>query len=607
MNGPNSWFWSFGDGATSILQNPTHTYLNPGRYTVSLLTSNQYGIDSVSVSNYISVFDDNISSTSVTVCQGNDATISAFSDFGVINWYSDSLLANLIDTGSTLTISTLNSSATYYSRNEQIFDNIFGGPNDNTFGSGGYYQGNRHLVFNNYKASKLVSVVVYANSDSVRHIELRNSSNLVLQDTLIFIPYSPQGFRVNLNFDLPVENNLQLGINGSNSDLFRNDNGAIFPYNISNVISITGTNAPLGYYYFFYDWEIEVQSCLSNVSQSNIFVNPISVSSDSLSICSGDSILIGSNYYSSPGIYIDSLLTIGGCDSIINTSLFIGNSSTNNQNITICSGQSYTVGSNTYSISGNYSDTVTFGGCDSIINTNLTVLNTSGLQQSVYLCSGENYIIGNSIYNQSGNYIDTLISFNGCDSVVYTQIFVNNNYVSNNIANICYGDTVFVGNSSYFAPGSYSDTLYSSSGCDSIISTSLTVYPTLYEYQTYTICEGDSVLIGNNIYNSSGSFTDTILSTYNCDSIIYTTIDLSIPVASMNENNGNLNYNVNAGSPPYNIQLYGPSGLILNLNNNLGSGILFELKSFLKISCPNKFSKEIEKLDDSKFENSTFK
>ena len=25
MNGPNSWFWSFGDGASSILQNPTHT------------------------------------------------------------------------------------------------------------------------------------------------------------------------------------------------------------------------------------------------------------------------------------------------------------------------------------------------------------------------------------------------------------------------------------------------------------------------------------------------------------------------------------------------------------------------------------------------------
>ena len=210
-----------------------------------------------------------------------------------------------------------------------------------------------------------------------------------MQDTLIFIPYSPQGVRINLNFDLPVENNLQLGINGSNSDLFRNDNGAIFPYHISNITSITGTNAPLGYYYFFYDWEIEVQSCFSNVSQSNIYVNTISFSSDTLSICSGDSIQIGSNYYSSPGIYNDTLLTLNGCDSIINTNLLVGSSSVNSQNITICNGQSYTVGSNSYSVSGNYSDTITFGGCDSIINTNLVVLNSSGLQQTVYLCLGE--------------------------------------------------------------------------------------------------------------------------------------------------------------------------------------------------------------------------
>ena len=47
----------------------------------------------------------------------------------------------------------------------------------------------------------------------------------------------------------------------------------------------------------------------------------------------------------------------------------------------------------------------------------------------------------------------------------------------------------------------------------------------------------------------------------------------------MNENNGNLNYNVNAGSPPYNIQLYGPSGMVLNLNNNLGSGSFIPVTS----------------------------
>jgi hypothetical protein len=34
------WFWDFGDGNTSILQNPTHTYATAGQYTVCLTASN---------------------------------------------------------------------------------------------------------------------------------------------------------------------------------------------------------------------------------------------------------------------------------------------------------------------------------------------------------------------------------------------------------------------------------------------------------------------------------------------------------------------------------------------------------------------------------------
>ena len=570
LNGPNTWLWNFGDGNTSLIQNPVHTYLNPGQYSVSLLTSNQYGNDSIILYNYVSVFDDNISSSSIIVCQGNNATINSYSDFGIVNWYSDSLITSFIDTGSSLTISTLNNSTTYYCRNEYNFPNIFGGPNNNSFGGGGYYQGNRHLVFDNYKPSKLVSVLVYANSDSIRHIELRNSSNLVLQDTLIFIPYSPQGIRINLNFDLPVGNNLQLGVNGSNSDLFRNENGAIFPYNFSNCVSITGTNASLGYYYFFYDWEIEVQSCYSNISQSNISVNSISINYDTLSICLGDSVLVGSNYYYSAGIYNDTLLNSYGCDSVINTNLIVGSSSIINQNITICNGENYNVGSNSYSLNGNYSDTISFGGCDSIINTNLLVLNNSSFQQNINLCNGESLQVGLNNYNINGNYIDTLFSYNGCDSIILTSLSFYDNFSSSSIETICFGDSLSIGQSIYFSPGSYVDSLNSFFGCDSIIFTSLSVYPILYEYLNYTLCDGDSVEVGNNMYYNSGIYSDTLLSSIFCDSIITTVIDESIPVSTLSLNLSNLNFNVSGGSPPYNIQLFGPNGLIFSLINNNG-------------------------------------
>lgn len=38
---PDTWSWDFGDGQSSIEQNPTHTYEEEGAYTVSLYVSNQ--------------------------------------------------------------------------------------------------------------------------------------------------------------------------------------------------------------------------------------------------------------------------------------------------------------------------------------------------------------------------------------------------------------------------------------------------------------------------------------------------------------------------------------------------------------------------------------
>jgi PKD repeat protein len=41
--GIDSWLWNFGDGESSTLQNPAHTYQNPGTYTVTLTVTNAYG------------------------------------------------------------------------------------------------------------------------------------------------------------------------------------------------------------------------------------------------------------------------------------------------------------------------------------------------------------------------------------------------------------------------------------------------------------------------------------------------------------------------------------------------------------------------------------
>ncbi len=52
-NSPTGWSWTFGDGNTSTLQNPTHTYTSVGFYSVNLTASNAGGSDTVSKPNLI--------------------------------------------------------------------------------------------------------------------------------------------------------------------------------------------------------------------------------------------------------------------------------------------------------------------------------------------------------------------------------------------------------------------------------------------------------------------------------------------------------------------------------------------------------------------------
>ena len=50
-----SWFWQFGDGETSTLQNPTHGYARADQYTVTLTVTNAEGNDTRIKINYITV------------------------------------------------------------------------------------------------------------------------------------------------------------------------------------------------------------------------------------------------------------------------------------------------------------------------------------------------------------------------------------------------------------------------------------------------------------------------------------------------------------------------------------------------------------------------
>lgn len=55
---PTSWLWDFGDGSSSVLENPPqHRYSVPGTYTVSLTVSGPVGSNTRKLTDYITVTD----------------------------------------------------------------------------------------------------------------------------------------------------------------------------------------------------------------------------------------------------------------------------------------------------------------------------------------------------------------------------------------------------------------------------------------------------------------------------------------------------------------------------------------------------------------------
>lgn len=68
---PTSWFWDLGNGTTSTQQNPSTTYLSPGSFTIKLTTTNALGSNTITKSQYITVYNQptvNFSSSPTSGC-----------------------------------------------------------------------------------------------------------------------------------------------------------------------------------------------------------------------------------------------------------------------------------------------------------------------------------------------------------------------------------------------------------------------------------------------------------------------------------------------------------------------------------------------------------
>jgi hypothetical protein len=339
---------------------------------------------------------------------------------------------------------------------------------------------------------------------------------------------------------------------GTYTDILQTANGCdstvvteltvVTSFNITNTLALcegesitvgTNTYTASGTYTDLLQSTLGCDSIVTTV----LTVNPTFIHTNQVSICEGESITVGTNTYTTSGTYTDLLQTLNGCDSTIVTELTVNPIHTVTNPQTICASGSYSINGNTYTTAGTYTDILqTANGCDSTVITELTVVETFDVTNSLTICEGESVTVGSSTYTISGTYTDVLQSTLGCDSLVTTILTVNPSYSTTNTLSICQGESITVGASTYTTSGTYTNTFQTTSGCDSTIVTVLTVNPTFTVNNPQTICAGATYVINGNTYTTAGTYTDVFTSAAGCDSTVITqltvtTINLSTNVS----------------------------------------------------------------------------
>ncbi len=97
------------------------------------------------------------------------------------------------------------------------------------------------------------------------------------------------------------------------------------------------------------------------------------------------------------------------------------------------------------------------------------------IEQNLTITSCTNYTLNNKVYNQSGLYEQEILSTTGCDSVIIKLQLTITRIVNSVNKSICAGATWYAGGKWQTQSGVYTDTIKTTTGCDSIVITNLTV------------------------------------------------------------------------------------------------------------------------------------
>lgn len=162
-----------------------------------------------------------------------------------------------------------------------------------------------------------------------------------------------------------------------------------------------------------------------------------------------------------------------------------------------------------------------------------------------------------------GIYELCVISKNACDEAPPTcrQIIVEGPSFTEITDVFCENDCYLVGGDTICETGVYEFILQNQYGCDSVIVADLEELDTPSLTIDANICDGDTLFIGTTPFTETGIFQESLLSGQECDSIVNLDLfviicniqssDISIPVICHGTESGQIVFNVDDGTAPF--------------------------------------------------------
>nr|WP_299337642.1 T9SS type A sorting domain-containing protein [Allomuricauda sp.] len=197
---------------------------------------------------------------------------------------------------------------------------------------------------------------------------------------------------------------------------------------------------------------------------------------DSAVVCDSFTWGVNNQTYIATGVYSETYTNADGCDSIWVLDLTINHSDSIHQVAIDCDSFFWQPLNQYLTTSGIYTASfLNVHGCDSILSIDLTINYSDSISQTAIDCDSFFWAPANQYLNSSGNYSAFFINRNGCDSIHYLDLVINNSSLLNTSAQICKGDTFFFGSQVLTVSGNYTEVFSDAFGCDSTVNLSLDV------------------------------------------------------------------------------------------------------------------------------------